>query len=52
VVIGENDAHFLRQQATQIRLIAQKCLPHIRDELLSIAEGCERRARLIEEKGD
>jgi len=50
MVIGQNEAEFLRQQAERLRLLAQGCIPSLRDELLAIAADFERRAHLLEDQ--
>jgi hypothetical protein len=52
MVIGQNDAHFLRQQAASLRTVAERCAAPIRAELLALAEDLERRAEQIEGRGN
>jgi hypothetical protein len=51
MVIGQNEAQFLRQQAASLRTIAEQCVAHIRTELLELAEDLEQRAEQIESRG-
>jgi hypothetical protein len=52
MVIGQNEAQFLRQQAATLRTIAEQCAAHVRTELLELVEDLERRAEQIETRGN
>jgi hypothetical protein len=49
MVIGQNEAEFLRTQAARLRILAKGCTQSLGDELLAIADDFERRALLIED---
>jgi hypothetical protein len=50
MVIGQNEAQFLRQQAASLKTIAERCAAHIRAELLELAEDLENRATQVEKR--
>jgi len=52
MVIGQNEAEFLRAQAARLRSLATGCTQPLGDELLAIADDFERRAHLIEDEAD
>jgi hypothetical protein len=52
MVIGQNDAQFLRQQAASLRALAVRCTAAIRAELIALAQELEQRAETIEKKDD
>ncbi|HKT17011.1 MAG TPA: hypothetical protein VJR47_03145 [Stellaceae bacterium] len=50
MVIGQNEAAFLRQQAERLRMLAEGCSSALRAELLTIAADFERRAGLLDDQ--
>jgi hypothetical protein len=50
MVIGQNEAEFLRAQAARLRVLAKGCTQPLGDELLAIADDFERRAHLIDDR--
>ena len=52
MVIGQNEAEFLRTQAARLRVLAKGCTQPLGDELLAIADDLERRAHLIDDHAE
>jgi hypothetical protein len=50
MVIGQNDSQFLRQQAANLRVLAERCTVAIRAELIALAQELEQRADVVEKK--